>query len=245
MISPTQVSAADQGSDVYRQMENFDTSATIHAKPITGLGFGHKFYRPVQLPDISKFFPFFEYIPHNSVLWIWIKAGIGGFVAMFFLFGAATRAGVRSTILLARGRSCALAFAAVAYVVMYFVFAYVDIAWDMRSMVCLAIAFAFCSDLIALPETHPVVSRGRPTTRVVRRGARRSAHRGIGGHRRRLTHDTATTTFGRATPAVGATGRRGRCCRGTAGSRRRTPSPRTARCCCSCRSRAPSGRPRR
>jgi O-antigen ligase len=175
VISPTQVSSADQGSDVYRQMENFDTTATIHAKPITGLGFGHKFYRPVQLPDISKFFPFFEYIPHNSVLWIWIKAGVGGFVAMFFLFGAATRAGVRSTISLARGRSCALAFAGVAYVVMYFVFAYVDIAWDMRSMVCIAIAFAFCSDMVALPETHPVVSRARPTRPESSRPARSSA----------------------------------------------------------------------
>ena len=49
--------------------------ATIKAKPITGLGFGQRFYRPFPLPDIS-FFPFYEYMPHNSVLWIWIKTGV-------------------------------------------------------------------------------------------------------------------------------------------------------------------------
>ena len=71
---------------MYRTVENLDINATINAKPLTGLGFGQKFYRPFPLPDIS-FFLFYEYIPHNSILWIWIKTGVGGFVAMLFLFG--------------------------------------------------------------------------------------------------------------------------------------------------------------
>ena len=81
VISPTQVGEKDQSSDGYRIVENLDIMATIHAKPITGLGFGQRFYRPFPLPDIS-FFPFYEYLPHNNVLWMWIKTGIGGFVAL-------------------------------------------------------------------------------------------------------------------------------------------------------------------
>ena len=99
VIAPGQVSQTDQSSDLYRVVENFDISSTIHAKPLTGIGFGQKFYRPAPLPDIS-FFPFYQYIPHNSILWIWMKMGIGGFVTMLFLFGSAIRQGTRAIVTL-------------------------------------------------------------------------------------------------------------------------------------------------
>ncbi len=151
VVAPGQISQQDQSSDIYRIIENFDISATIHAKPITGLGFGQKFYRPVALPNIS-FFPFYEFVPHNSILWIWIKAGIGGFIAMLYLFGSAIRLGTRSMLRLTSGRDRVLAFAGLSYVVMYLVFAYVDIAWDARSMVSVAVAMAICSELSRLPR---------------------------------------------------------------------------------------------
>ena len=47
------------------------------------------------MPDIS-FFEFWEYIPHNNVLWIWIKIGFFGFVAMLFMFGRGVQLGARS-----------------------------------------------------------------------------------------------------------------------------------------------------
>ena len=150
VIAPSETSEEDQGSSIYRVMENADISATIRAKPITGLGFGHKFLRPVPLPNISSFV-FHEYVPHNSVLWIWIKAGVGGFIAMIFLLGSAVRMGVRGMMRVRPGREVLLVFAGTSYVVMYLVFAYVDIAWDARSMVALAVAMAVCSEFARLP----------------------------------------------------------------------------------------------
>jgi hypothetical protein len=88
VIAPDQLSEADRSSDLYRQIENYDLSFTIKQAPVTGLGFGHPFSQPIPLPDIS-FYEFYRYIPHNSVLWIWIQTGFFGFVSMFFLFGRA------------------------------------------------------------------------------------------------------------------------------------------------------------
>jgi O-antigen ligase len=151
VIAPNQISQRDQSSNLYRIIENFDISYTIQARPITGLGFGHKFYRPAPLPDISVF-PFFEYIPHNSVLWIWIKTGLGGFLAMLYLFGSAVRRGIRTILSTGEARDLLLTVVATAYVIMYLVFAYVDIAWDTRSMVVVAIAMAICSEYARLAD---------------------------------------------------------------------------------------------
>jgi hypothetical protein len=168
VIAPGQTSERDRSSNAYRDIENFDITATIRAKPITGLGFGHKFYRPLPLPDISVF-PFYEYIPHNSVLWIWIKTGVGGFVAMLFLFGSAIRQGIRSLLQLRCGTDAALMFASTGYLVMYLVFAYVDVGWDTRSMVCVGIAMAACANFVRLPagsEAHSPRTRAELSGRV-------------------------------------------------------------------------------
>jgi hypothetical protein len=45
------------------------------------------------------------------------------------------------------GRDLLLMFTATGYLVMYLVFSYVDIAWDTRSMISVAIAMAVCSEL--------------------------------------------------------------------------------------------------
>lgn len=172
VISPTQVGEKDQSSDGYRIVENLDIMATIHAKPITGLGFGQRFYRPFPLPDIS-FFPFYEYLPHNNVLWMWIKTGIGGFVALLYLFGSAIRHGTRSVLRLPPGPDRLVVFAAVSYVIMYLLYAYVDVAWDARSMVCVAVAMALCADLRWLPDASEVRPAARPMVSSLRPSPRR------------------------------------------------------------------------
>jgi len=154
VVAPGEISDRDANSDLYRKVENIDISATIRARPITGMGFGQKFLRPLPLPDIS-FFQFYEYMPHNSVLWIWTKAGIGGFVAMLFLFGSALRRGVRTVLRAGTPLDRLIAVGAAAQIVCYLVFAYVDIAWDVRSMVATALAMAICSELLRLPANEP------------------------------------------------------------------------------------------
>jgi O-Antigen ligase len=142
---PSQLGAADQGSDLYRKIEAYDLWFTIRQERVLGVGFGQKFLHPVALPDIS-FFEFWEYIPHNSVLWIWLKTGFLGFAAMLFLFGRAVQLGARSVLAVRSPEHAAIVISGLTYAIMFLVFAYVDIAWDVRSTIFLALAFALCAD---------------------------------------------------------------------------------------------------
>jgi O-Antigen ligase len=145
VLFPEQLGGADKSSDLYRKIEAYDLWFTIRGQPALGVGFGQKFLHPAKLPDIS-FFEFWEYIPHNSVLWIWLKTGFLGFVAMLFLFGRAVQLGARSVLTVRSSEHAAIVIAGLTYVIMFLVFAYVDIAWDVRSTVFMALAFALCAD---------------------------------------------------------------------------------------------------
>jgi O-antigen ligase len=145
VLFPDQLGGADRSSDLYRQVEAYDLWFTIRDQPALGVGFGQKFLHPAALPDIS-FFEFWEYIPHNSVLWIWLKTGFVGFVAMLFLFGRAVQLGARSVLAVRSAEQAAIVITGLTYVIMFLVFAYVDIAWDVRSTVFLALALALCAD---------------------------------------------------------------------------------------------------
>ncbi len=167
VIAPNQVGEKDRSSDDYRKLESVDILATIKSKPVTGIGFGQKFYRPVPLPDISTFV-LREYITHNSILWIWMKAGVGGFLAMLYMFALAVRLGTRAAMTLREDDYGAICFVAMAYVVMYAIFAYVDIGWDPQSMVMLGIAFATISNLERLCASEPPLPAGVEQPELVR-----------------------------------------------------------------------------
>ena len=80
--------ARDAASNVYRLIETYDISATIHEEPIQGVGFGREFRMVIQLPDLS-WWPFWRYETHNNVLWIWLKTGVYGYIAFWTLIGTA------------------------------------------------------------------------------------------------------------------------------------------------------------
>jgi len=152
VIAPDQVSERNQSSDVYRVVERIDIVATINSNPILGIGFGKPFLRPIPLPEINPFF-LEDFMPHNSILWIWMKAGIGGFIAMLFLFGTAMRTGARAALRQRTGDYAAITFTSTAIVLMYAVFSYVDISWDPQNMVLLTVAIAQISH--AVQRTRP------------------------------------------------------------------------------------------
>jgi hypothetical protein len=144
VVEPKSVSRRDASSDVYRQIENFDLNFTIRDSPVFGIGFGQKFERPVPLADIS-FFEFYEYIPHNAMLWIWIKTGFLGFASMLGMMALSVAAGA-SAMTRERDRTeLVMLLAGVCSVVMFCVFAFVDIAWVPRTLVFLPFAFALCT----------------------------------------------------------------------------------------------------
>ncbi len=152
VLFPDDLSDADTSSDLYRKLEAANIYYTIQQNRIFGIGFGQKFSQPIPMPDIS-FFEFWEYIPHNNVLWIWLKLGFLGFAATLFMFGRAVQLGARSIALVRTNDHVAFVAVGLTYVVMFLVFAYVDIAWDPRSTVMLGLAMALCADFV---QAHDV-----------------------------------------------------------------------------------------
>jgi hypothetical protein len=157
VVAPDDLSEKDRTSSLYRDVENYNLVFTARAVPLTGVGFGKPFYRPAQLPYIAGF-AFNEYIPHNSIVWIWLKMGYFGFVALLFMIAVALRAGLRASLQLDSGDTLAVTLASFIFIAMFAVFAYVDIAWGPITCVFLAVSMATCANIVRLakaPEARP------------------------------------------------------------------------------------------
>lgn len=178
IVAQDEASAADQSSDLYRQAENFNVHSTIRASPLLGLGFGHEFHRPIPLAEITSF-DLARYVPHNSLLWIWIKTGVVGFAAMFCVIGKALFLGAARARAEPDGRDALVAITAMAFIAMYTVFTYVDISWDARNGVALGYAFAVCSARFAPPRQQSIrddgVEDGQESPNSATMGASRPA----------------------------------------------------------------------
>ncbi len=133
VVAPEQGSS-DALSNLYREIENANVSYTIHTAPLTGVGFGNKFYITRAMPDIS-FFVWWEYIVHNSILWMWMKTGVLGFLAMIFMVGFSIMSGARLLGYIANRELKAITLTATLYLAMHFLYAYVDMSWDSQSMI--------------------------------------------------------------------------------------------------------------
>ena len=137
---------SDYGSNLYRIIENYNIAFTIHQHPLTGVGFGRPFYVVWSLPDIT-FFEFWEYITHNSIVYVWMKMGVGGFMALFYMIASVIGKGVKATVRMPGGDMSAIVGTMTIYVIMHFLFAYVDISWDTQNMIYLGTAFGIINSI--------------------------------------------------------------------------------------------------
>lgn len=78
--SQTDPNQRDAASNSYRAAEEYDLKVTRDVNQILGYGYGRKFIQKVALPTVSTDFVY--YMPHNSILWVWMRLGNVG----FFLF---------------------------------------------------------------------------------------------------------------------------------------------------------------
>ncbi len=146
VVAEDQASAQDRSSNVYREIENINASYTIHQSPLMGVGFGQPFYFFVPLPDIS-FFVWWEYITHNSIAWIWMKMGVGGFMVMMVLVGMSIMVGVRVLWRVPRDDMSAITLTVLLYIVMHFIYAYVDMSWEAQNMVYVGVSMGIINSL--------------------------------------------------------------------------------------------------
>jgi len=112
----------DLSSNLYRLIER----QNIRANPITGLGFGQPYIFYYSMPDLSWWI-FWHYIPHNGVMWVWMKMGTAGFLALLTLVGVGLVRGVQILKQSSVSRSAPYLVAIVSLLIMLFVYSYVDI----------------------------------------------------------------------------------------------------------------------
>ncbi|MGH7902829.1 MAG: O-antigen ligase family protein [Candidatus Dormibacteraceae bacterium] len=84
-----QPDSRDYLSNLYRVAENHNILFTFHSSPVWGIGFGHPMFILYPMADISQIYPLWNYIPHNTVLWVGMRMGALGFIALWGLLGLA------------------------------------------------------------------------------------------------------------------------------------------------------------
>ncbi len=87
VVSVFRPDPTDAASNLYRDIEDYDLKYTVKLNPM-GLGFGKPFLQPILLPDLSSLDPVYNYIPHNTIYWVWMRLGPIGYLALWYLFGA-------------------------------------------------------------------------------------------------------------------------------------------------------------
>jgi len=101
IAEPSYVSVRDQMSDNWRVKEDLNIANTIRQLPLTGVGVGQEYLVYTDPPPLPPAFTFWRFITHNALLWLWLKAGVFGAFALWFLvarvvtFGASTAARLR------------------------------------------------------------------------------------------------------------------------------------------------------
>lgn len=139
----------DAASNQYRTSEDYDIMATMRSSTVStliGYGFGKTMLTPQVLPDISQFYKWWNVMPHNSILWVWMRMGTIGYILFWIMIGTAI---VQAMSLLRRLRDPRLQGLALFIGLMLLqevIFGYLDLQWtDYRNLVTVGLLFALIS----------------------------------------------------------------------------------------------------
>jgi hypothetical protein len=125
-FQPSASDLRDAQSNLYRVYEDSDLLATYKASPLLGWGFGKPFLQPNPLPNIITLDPYYLYIPHNTILWVLMRLGPLGFIALWNLVGTLIIRGCHIARELVDPYLQLVAVYIVAIVVMEIILAYAD-----------------------------------------------------------------------------------------------------------------------
>jgi hypothetical protein len=160
VISPDYTDTRDLESNLYRYIEDNDLKYTVHQYPL-GVGFGIPYLQPIPLtsifPQIREFDPYYDYIPHNTIYWVWMRLGPIGYLAFWYLVGAVI---VRGSIIARRLRDPHLQLVAiysVAVTFMEIIVAFADYQlFFFRNVIYLGLLAGILMKLPALDENEKV-----------------------------------------------------------------------------------------
>jgi hypothetical protein len=158
VFDPQTTDSRDRASDEYRRVEKLNIWANIQANPVTGIGFGVPYAKPYPVWDLSGSWPFWDYIPHNTILWLWMKAGVVAFTAFWFMLGVA----VVRVFAVCRATNDRFLVATAAglgsFLTMLVLFSYVDLGLTNARLLILA---GVCFGLIGLLQRLALASRAQ------------------------------------------------------------------------------------
>ncbi|HEX6542024.1 MAG TPA: O-antigen ligase family protein [Ktedonobacterales bacterium] len=161
VFNPSAADARDAASNLYRIVENYDLKYTEAQSPLLGYGFGKPFLQPILLANVLDLDPYYLYIPHNNVLWIWMRLGPLGFGALWYLIGTSIVSGCIMARRLKNKQLQFFAIFAVATVVMEVILAYGDYQFFFyRNMIFVGIVLGVLMKLPAIERA----SLGQPGT---------------------------------------------------------------------------------
>ncbi len=154
LIDPTQ---RDFLSDQYRTAENANLRLTFQSSPLIGVGFGSPYLMAYPMADISRIYPLWNVIPHNSLMWVGMRMGAVGFVAFWGLIGLAILQGF---YILGRSRDPlirAVAVVAIGAVVAEIMVGYGDLQLESyRNLIFLGATLGVLNRISQMPEVAHV-----------------------------------------------------------------------------------------
>lgn len=166
-------SERDASSDLYREQENANLRLNIRQGGVIGKGFGVPIDYALPIPDISDIDPLITHIPHDGVLYVFMRMGVLGGFAFWSLLGVGmvtagrlARSGDRELAFLGALVVCAL----ISYALMGYNdqgFFFYRIAFTMGSLLGMADAAMRWHRQGELEDRRPVAGRAAARTVVL------------------------------------------------------------------------------
>lgn len=152
VVEPSSLSGRDTQSNHWRDIENRNIAFTVRELPLTGVGIGQQYLFREEPPPLGspKFF-YWRNFTHNAALWPWLKAGVLGAFAFWFL---AARVLLLGSAMYARVRDPELRWVAavpVTIVIVWITYAGVEPAFtNSRTLIALGVLLALTAPLAHL-----------------------------------------------------------------------------------------------
>lgn len=162
----------DALSNLYRVNEDKNIKATMRTSPIIGYGYGKPMLTPYPLADISGAYIFWNILPHDSVLWVWMRLGTIGFLIFWTLIGAAIIQASRLVVGLDDPYLKGWALLILLLVLQEVVFGYLDIQWtNYRNLITIGVLFGLLGTIAGEDAGRRTSVLGHPVEPRQRRSA--------------------------------------------------------------------------
>lgn len=143
----------DATSNLSREIEAIDLKYNIQSSPIIGRGYGKSIVFYIPIPGIKYEFIYWDIVPHNTILWVWMRLGVVGFSAFWFMSG---RSIVHSLLVAKNARDSYIQSAAVFAVISiltWLLMATFDMGLvDFRQMILVGVMMGMVGKLPQMPE---------------------------------------------------------------------------------------------